>query len=101
MQNWSKMIKSHISIESEKGILYEGEGAIFDSKLRINWIDRINYNLSAPWYNLLEIKQEDNDIVKFTQCTIFKENLYAITEDTTISEHTCTQRFLERLIKNK
>ena len=88
------MAKSYISIVSEKGIVYEGEGSI----LKGNWKEKISLN--DLFYNLLEIRQEDNDLVTFRQCIVFREDSYAITEDTTILEHTCSQGLLERLVKN-
>jgi len=89
------MGKSYISIRSDKGIVYQGEGSIFEGDFRM----KINGGiLGWPWYSVLEVRQED-DQVMVSVVTALKEDFYRI-GDQEIFSSTCKLNFLETIIKN-
>ena len=88
--------KSYISIQSNKGIVYEGEGSIFVGDWRLKVNDGI---LTSPGYSLLEIRQEKDGKLKILQCTAFKEDFYRL-GDRPIFGGVCNLSFLEKILKD-
>lgn len=67
------MAKSYISIRSSKGIVYEGEGAVYEG----DWRMRLNKEiLTEPWYSLMEIRKISEDKLMVSQFTAYKEDFY-------------------------
>ena len=90
------MKKSYISIRSDQGIVYEGEGTIFEDDWRMKVEDGI---LARPWYSLIEIRKESEDKAMISVFTAFKEDFYRI-GDRPIFSSTCSLNFLENILKN-
>lgn len=88
--------KSYICIQSDQGVVYEGEGSIFIDDWRFKVDDGI---LIKPWYNLLEIRQDSDGKIKISQCTAYKEDFYRLF-DRPIFGGTCNLSFLEDIIKS-
>lgn len=90
--------KSYISIQSDQGIVYEGEGSLFkdDWKLKVD-----GGILANPWYHLLEIRQESDGKLRISQGDVYKKDFYRLASSLSnpISGGFCNLSFLEKILQ--